>query len=135
MDHQGGIKTAITVVGTAASYMWGGVDAALRALIALATIDYITGVAAAWVCQELDSLIGARGIATKVGMFLVIAVGNIIDQTGVLGDPILKTVATWWYVGNESLSIVENLAEIGVPIPERVVSALVTLKGRGGPRR
>lgn len=135
MDHQGEIKTAITVVGTVASYMWGGVDAALRALIVLATIDYITGVAAAWARKELDSQIGARGIARKVGMFLVVAVGNIIDQTGVLGDPILKTVATWWYVGNESLSIVENLAEIGVPIPERVLSALVTLKGRGGPRR
>ena len=101
----------------------------MLALVVLASLDYVSGVVAAWNRRELDSRVGARGIARKVGMFVVVAVANIIDQTGGLGEPILRTVTTWWYIGNEALSIVENLADIGVPIPERLLSALASLRG------
>lgn len=123
------IQAAVTAVGTAATYLWGGWDAVLVALVVLASIDYVTGVASAWVRGELSSDIGSRGIVKKVGMFAIIAVCNVIDNTGGLGEPILRTAATWWYLGNEALSIVENFAEIGVPVPERILSALATLKG------
>ena len=130
MEHHSTIvKTVIAALGTAATYLWGGWDAVLLALVVLVSIDYVSGVVAAWHRKELDSRIGARGIARKVGMFVVIAVANIIDRTGGLGEPILRTATIWWYLGNESLSIVENLADIGVPIPERILSALASLKG------
>ena len=106
----------------------------LIALVVFATIDYMTGVAAAWARRELSSEIGARGIVKKVGMFVIIAVCNVIDNTGGIGEPILRTAATWWYLGNEALSIVENLADVGVPVPERILSALATLKGEEGRR-
>ena len=128
MDEHTLLKTVITAVGTVATYLWGGWDAVLLALVVLASLDYVSGVVAAWHRRELDSRVGARGIARKVGMFVVVAVANIIDQTGVVGEPILRTVATWWYLGNEALSIVENLADIGVPIPARILSALASLK-------
>src|SRR5690606_23563467 len=128
-QHSTIVKTVIAAVGTVATYLWGGWDAVLLALVVLASLDYVSGVIAAWHRRELDSRIGARGIARKVGMFLVVAVCNIIDQTGALGEPVLRTVATWWYLGNEAISIVENLAQIGVPIPERILSALASLKG------
>ena len=128
-QHSTIVKTVIAAVGTVATYLWGGWDAVLLALVVLASLDYVSGVIAAWHRRELDSRIGARGIARKVGMFLVVAVCNIIDQTGALGEPVLRTVTTWWYLGNEALSIVENLADIGVPIPERILSALASLKG------
>lgn len=123
------VKTAIAAVGTVATYLWGGWDAVLLALVVLASLDYVSGVLAAWHRRELDSRVGARGIARKVGMFVVIAVANIIDRTSGLGEPILRTATIWWYLGNEALSIVENLADIGVPIPTRILSALVSLKG------
>lgn len=130
MEHHSTIvKTAITALGTIATYLWGGWDAVLLALVVLASLDYVSGVIAAWNRRELDSRVGSRGIARKVGMFVVVAVANIIDQTGMVGEPILRTAATWWYLGNEALSIVENFAEIGVPVPERILSALATLKG------
>lgn len=128
-QHSTPLKTLIAALGTVATYLWGGWDAVLMALVVFATIDYVTGVTAAWVRQDLDSEVGAKGIARKIGMFLVVAVCNIIDQTGALGEPVLRTVATWWYLGNEALSIIENLADIGVPIPERLLSALASLKG------
>lgn len=135
MDEHTLLKTLIAALGTAATYLWGGWDAVLLALVVLASLDYVSGVVAAWHRRELDSRVGARGIARKVGMFVVVAVANIIDQTGVVGEPILRTAATWWYLGNEALSIVENLADIGVPIPARILSALASLKGEEEVRR
>ncbi len=128
-EHSTLVKTAIAALGTAATYLCGGWDTVLIALVVFATIDYMTGVAAAWARRELSSEIGARGIVKKVGMFVIVAVCNVIDNTGGIGEPILRTVATWWYLGNEALSIIENLAEIGVPIPQRIMSALASLKG------
>ena len=128
-QHSTIVKTVIATLGTIATYLWGGWDTVLSALVVLASIDYVSGVLAAWHRRELDSRVGARGIARKVGMFVVVAVANIIDRTGGLGEPILRTATIWWYLGNESLSIVENLADIGVPIPERILSALASLKG------
>lgn len=127
--HGTTLHAAIAALGTAATYLWGGWDAVLMGLVVLASLDYVSGVVAAWHRRELDSRVGARGIARKVGMFVVVSVANIIDQTGVVGEPILRTVTTWWYIGNEALSIIENLADIGVPIPERLLSALASLRG------
>ena len=128
-QHSTIVKTVIATLGTIATYLWGGWNAVLSALVVLASLDYVSGVVAAWHRRELDSRVGARGIARKVGMFVVVAVANIIDRTGGLGEPILRTATIWWYLGNEALSIVENLADIGVPIPERILSALASLKG------
>jgi len=132
MDEQqtGLLKLVLTLAGTAATYLWGGMDAVLTALVVLACIDYASGWAAAWAGRRLSSEVGRRGIARKAGMFAVVALCNVIDQVGGLGDPILRTMAAWWYIGNESLSIVENLGEIGVPIPGRLRQALAVLRDR-----
>lgn len=129
-QHSTIIKTVFIAVGTVATYLWGGWDAVLMGLVVLASLDYVSGVIAAWHRRELDSRVGARGIARKVGMFVVVAVANIIDQAGVVGEPILRTAATWWYIGNEALSIVENLGEVGVPIPGRLRLALAVLRDK-----
>src|SRR5690606_19252098 len=130
MERESLYKAAAAALGTAATYLWGGWDAVLIALVALACMDYLTGWAAAWVGRRLSSDVGRRGIARKVGMFVVVAVCNILDQLGGLGEPILRTVAVWWYIGNEALSVVENLGEIGVPIPGRLRQALAVLRDR-----
>ena len=130
MERESVAKTVIAALGTAATYLWGGWDAVFTALVVLACMDYVTGWAAAWVHGRLSSDVGRRGIARKVGMFVVVAVCNILDQLGGLGEPILRTVAIWWYIGNEALSVVENLSEIGVPIPGRLRQALAVLRDR-----
>ena len=130
MDTRNVWKAIIAAGGTAATYLWGGFDAVFTALVVLACMDYVTGWAAAWVHRRLSSDIGRRGIAKKVGMFVVVAVCNILDQLGGLGEPILRTVAIWWYLANEALSIVENLGEVGVPIPDRLRQALAVLRDK-----
>lgn len=124
-------RAAIALIGTVATYLWGGWDSVLTALIVLACIDYATGVAAAAVRQELDSSVGARGIARKVGMFVVVAAANVLDNSGGVGEPIMRTIACWWYCANEGLSILENVGEIGVPIPEQLRAAIARLRDGG----
>jgi len=132
MDESSVVKTVIAVAGTAATYLWGGWDAVLMALVVFACMDYLTGWWSAWTGKRLSSDVGRRGIAKKAGMFVVVAVCNIIDQIGGVGEPILRTVAIWWYIGNEALSIVENLGEVGVPVPGRLREALAVLRDREG---
>lgn len=124
-------KWTIAVAGTVATYLWGGWDTVLLALVCLTCMDYVTGVGAAWTGKRLSSEVGAQGIARKVGIFVVVAVANVIDQTGGLGEPILRTVVVWFYVANEALSIAGNLGEIGVPIPEALTKAIQNLRDRG----
>lgn len=124
-------QLVVAGLGTAATYLWGGWDGVLTALVVLACIDYATGVAAAAVRQELDSSVGARGIARKVGMFVVVAAANVLDTSGGIGEPILRTIACWWYCANEGLSILENAGEIGVPIPEQLRAAIARLREGG----
>src|SRR5690606_40920172 len=99
LERESLFKAATAALGTAATYLCGGWDAVFKALVVLACMDYVTGWAAAWVHGRLSSDAGRRGIARKVGMFVVVAVGNILDQLGGLGEPILRTVAIWWYIG------------------------------------
>jgi len=130
LERESLFKAATAALGTAATYLWGGFDAVFLALVTLACLDYLTGWASAWVGGRLSSDTGRRGIAKKVGMFVVISVCHIMDQLGGLGEPILRTVAIWWYIGNEALSVVENLGEIGVPIPDRLRQALAVLRDK-----
>lgn len=73
MDREAVTKTVIAALGTAATYLWGGFDAVFLALVTLACLDYLTGWASAWVGGRLSSDAGRRGIARKVGMFVVVA--------------------------------------------------------------
>lgn len=124
----GGWRVVFVSIGTAATYLWGGWDAVITALFVLVCLDYVTGVAAAAVRGELDSAIGARGIARKVLIFAVVAAANVLDRTGGLGEPVLRTVTALWYASNEAISITENAGEAGVPIPGRLREAMARLR-------
>lgn len=130
-NSQSIIKTVIAAIGTVATYLWGGWDTVISALVVMVVFDYITGVVASAVHGRLDSAVGRRGIARKVGIFILVAIANILDRTGGLGEPILRTVVAWFYIGSEAISITENLAEIGVPIPARMRDALARLRDGG----
>lgn len=139
MDWKAGLKAVIATIGTVGNYLFGGWDSMLLALVALVAIDYITGVAAAYVRRELSSDVGARGIVKKVGFFALVAIGHILDQTGGFDEPVLRTAVIWFLIANEGLSAVENLAAIGVPIPDAIRAALARVQDRrdashpGGP--
>jgi len=127
-QHDNLIKAILALGATALHFLFGGWSLPLQILVAFVVIDYICGFWAAFTRKELDSSIGARGIAKKVGFFVLVAIAHLLDQMAGMGAPVLKTATIWFLLANEGLSILENLGEIGVPIPKTLQDALRRLK-------
>ena len=132
MEHGNIVKTVLAIGATTLHFLFGGWSLPLQILVAVVTIDYLTGLGAAFVGKRLDSRIGSKGIVKKVGFFILVSLAHLLDKGTGMSAPILQTATIWYLVGNEGISITENLAEIGVPIPEPLLKALERYK-RGEP--
>jgi toxin secretion/phage lysis holin len=122
-------KIAFASVGGAVTTVLGGWDLALQVLVLFVVLDYLVGLIAAWTERNLDSRVGFRGICKKILLFVPIAICYWLDA--LLGQEILRSLAIFFYIANEGLSIVENLGRAGVPVPDGLMGALEQLKKRG----
>ena len=124
------LKNILAGVCTVLSFLFGDMEGMLIALIALIILDYISGVIAAAVEKRLSSAVGAKGIAKKIFMLLIVALANIVD-INVIGDGhVLKTVTIVFYICNECISLIENAGRIGVPVPKKLLDVLEQLKNK-----
>lgn len=127
-----GIQIAFTAFGGFLGWFLGGVDGFLYALIAFTVIDYITGVMCAITDKNLSSSIGFKGICRKVLIFTLVGIGNIMDVYVLGQGGVLRTAVIFFYLSNEGVSILENSAHLGLPIPEKLKEVLEQLHERGG---
>lgn len=127
-----GIQIAFTAFGGFLGWFLGGVDGFLYALIAFTVIDYITGVMCAISDKNLSSSIGFKGICRKVLIFTLVGIGNIVDVYVLGQGGVLRTAVIFFYLSNEGVSILENSAHLGLPIPEKLKEVLEQLHDRGG---
>lgn len=123
------IKASIATGGGIVSYLIGGWDMALKALLVFVTIDYITGLIAAGVEKRLNSRVGLAGIGRKVGIFCVVAVAHMTDQVLGGGD-VFRDATVTFYLVNEALSILENAGKAGIPLPDGMLEAVSALKDK-----
>ena len=124
------IQIAFTALGGFLGWFLGGMDGFLYALIAFAVIDYITGVLCAISDKTLSSEVGFKGICRKVLIFTLVGIGNIVDVY-VLGETgVLRTAVIFFYLSNEGVSLLENGAHLGLPIPEKLKEVLEQLHDR-----
>ena len=127
-----GIQLAFTAVGGFLGWFLGGLDGFLYALIAFTVIDYITGVMCAIVDKNLSSAVGFKGICRKILTFTLVGIGSIVDVY-VLGEAgVLRTAVIFFYLSNEGVSLLENSAHLGLPIPEKLKEVLEQLHDRNG---
>ena len=124
------IQAVFTAVGGWLGYFLGGCDGLLYALIAFVTIDYITGVMCAVIDHCLSSEVGAKGIFKKVLIFLLVGIGHIIDTQVIGSGSVLRTAVIFFYISNEGVSLVENAAHLGLPIPTKLKDVLEQLHDR-----
>ena len=127
-----GIQIAFTAFGGFLGWFLGGVDGFLYALIAFTVIDYITGVMCAVTDKNLSSSVGFKGICRKVLIFTLVGIGNIVDVYVLGQGGVLRTAVIFFYLSNEGVSILENSAHLGLPIPEKLKEVLEQLHERGG---
>ena len=123
-----GIRIAIVTIGGFIGGIMGGFDGLIYSLIAFVLIDYLTGVMAAIVDRQLSSEIGFKGIFKKVSIFMLVAVGHIIDSKLLGTGTALRTAIILFYSSNEGISILENATRMGLPIPKKIKSVLEQLK-------
>ena len=123
-------KQIMAAICTLISFLFGDMEGMMVALIALIVLDYVSGVIAAAVEKRLSSEVGAKGIAKKIFMLLIVALANIVD-TSVIGDGhVLKTVTVVFYICNECISLIENAGRIGVPVPKKLLDVLEQLRDK-----
>ena len=125
------IQIAITALGGWLGYFLGGMDGLLIALLVLMVLDYISGIMCAIVDKNLDSRIGFRGICKKVLTLMLVGVANIVDIHIVGTGSALRGAVICFYLSNEALSLFENAAHLGLPVPDKLREILSQLHRRG----
>ena len=108
-------------------YLFGGIDVALTCLIVAIVLDYVSGMIKAYNKKQLSSKIGFSGILKKIGILILVMLSVLVDRvTGNTGA--IRTLVIYYFVANEGLSVLENLGESGIPIPNAIKKALKVLK-------
>ena len=124
------LKIIITAFCALFGFLFGDCDGLMIALIGLIVMDYISGVIAAVVEKKLSSEVGAKGIAKKIFMLLIVAVANIVDINVIGEGHVLKSVTVIFYLANECISLIENAGRLGVPVPKKLLDVLEQLKNK-----
>ena len=125
-----GIQIGITALGGWLGWFMGGCDGLLYALIAFVVVDYITGVMCAVADKKLSSEVGFKGIFKKILIFILVGVANIVDVNVLGNGSALRTAAIFFYISNEGVSLFENAAHLGLPVPDKMKEVLAQLHDR-----
>ena len=124
------IQLVFAAVGGWLGYFLGGCDGLLYALIAFVAIDYITGVMCAISDKTLSSEVGFKDICRKVLIFLLVGIGHIVDAQVIGSGGVLRTAVIFFYLSNEGVSLIENAAHLGLPVPDKLKAVLEQLHDR-----
>ena len=121
------VQLIFAAIGGWLGYFLGGCDGLLIALVIFAAVDYITGVMCAISDRKLSSEVGFRGICRKVLIFILVGIANILDVEVIGTGSVLRTAIIFFYLSNEGVSLLENAAHLGLPIPKKLKDVLAQL--------
>jgi len=122
------LKMLIALVGSILQFLFWEWSLSLKILVVVVTFDVITGVLASSRTGKTNSKVGKKGISRKVGIFVLVALATLVDRVVGSAHPLVQTATVYWYVGNEGISIMENLGKMNVPLPGPLRKALEQLK-------
>lgn len=125
-------QVVFAAVGGGIGWFFGELDGFFYALLAFVVIDYLTGVMCAIADKNLSSDVGFRGICRKVLIFIMVGAGHILDAQVIGSGDALRTAVIFFYISNEGVSLLENAARIGLPVPEKLKAVLAQLHDRDG---
>lgn len=125
-----GVQVVFTAVGGWLGWFLGGCDGLLYTLIAFVVIDYITGIMCAVADKKLSSAVGFKSICKKVLIFALVGLGHILDTRVIGAGSVLRTAVIFFYLSNEGVSLIENAAHLGLPVPKKLKDVLEQLHDR-----
>lgn len=134
---KGVVMSVVGVGGSFISYLLGGIDSLLLTLIIFMMIDYISGLLVGAVFHNspktknggLESKASYKGLVRKFMIFLLVGMGNRLDVE--LGMNYCRNAVCFAFIANETLSIIENMGLMGIPIPSVITNAIELLKEKG----
>ncbi|EHK2406175.1 phage holin family protein [Clostridium perfringens] len=122
------IKLLVMALGTGLTWLLGVWDMPLITLVIFMILDQLTGVIRGYVNKDLSSDVGLKGIARKCVILIVLIVAVSLDRLLNTGSWMFRTMVAYFYIANEGISLLENCASLGAPIPEKLKNALIQLK-------
>lgn len=125
---------SIAVIGTVITALMGGWDTALKILVVLMVVDYMSGFLAAYKLKKVNSDVMFWGGVRKGVVFIVVIIAVLVDELVNNGLPIMRTLVLYYYIAREALSVTENFALLGVPLPQQLVDVLTQLQEEKQPR-
>lgn len=121
-------NSIVAGIGGVLTYIFGEWDTCLIVLVIFMVLDYITGLISAALKNKLNSKVGCTGIAKKASILIVLIVAVLLDRLLSNGTWMFRTIAAYFYVANEGISILENCGKCGVPLPQKLLDTLEQLK-------
>jgi len=125
------IQLVFSGIGGWLGYFMGGYDGFLYALVLFVVADYITGVLVAIFEKRLSSEVGFKGICRKALIFMMVGIANVLDVSVIGTGSVLRTAIIFFYISNEGVSLLENAAKLGLPVPEKIKAVLEQLRDKG----
>lgn len=123
------LRGCLSIGAGVLSYLYGDFNGLIVALFVAIVIDYTTGLIKAGVTHTLSSEIGFKGILKKVLILLVVALAHVIDNCVGSGET-WRNIAIVFYICNEGISILENVVDCGLPVPEKLKNILESMEER-----
>lgn len=120
-------NSTVAVVATFFTYLFGGWDVAIGILIVFMCLDYATGVIVAYQNNLLNSEVGFKGLVKKFMIPVILIVAVMLDRLMNTGTWVFRTLVCYFYIANEGISLLENVSNLGVKIPDKLKDALVQL--------
>lgn len=124
------VQMAFTVIGGWIGYFVGGADGLMTALLIFMVLDYVTGLMCAIADKKLSSSVGFKGICKKVLIIMLVGVAHVVDLHVVGTGDALRSAVVCFYLSNEGVSMLENAAHLGLPVPDKLKGILAQLHGR-----
>ena len=121
-------NSLIALVGTLGSILVGNWDSNIQILFLFLLTDYISGIMKGIKEKNISSQLGFKGILKKIAIFMVITIAHQLDIISNLENPMFKTMSIYFYIGNEGISIIENLSALGVVFPKFIEERLKNIR-------
>ena len=120
-------STVIGIVGGFFAAIFGQWDSILWALLVIMVLDYLTGIIKAVYTKTMSSEIGFKGLLKKITVLIIVALSNVLQQ--ITGDNVaIREIVIMFYVANEGISVLENVAVIYPRMPKAIKDILLQIR-------
>ena len=119
--------SVVAIIATFFTWIFGTWDIAIAILIIFMVLDYLTGVIVAYQNKTLNSEVGFKGLIKKCMILVILIVAVMLDRLLNTGTWVFRTLVCYFYIANEGISLLENVSNLGVKIPEKLKDALEQL--------